>query len=162
MNQYLDSSVMVAWLFARTRCDCPSRNPSTAHSPARSLSWKYRERCAVILWRERLDSRGFGSSSGRRDRVGSAKSESFRCPARSYGALPGPFRAVVGALDAIHLSTALMWREDTGDDVTFLTHDRQLRAAATSLPIRYFAALNVVQECESRLRRTSFSHANSG
>jgi predicted nucleic acid-binding protein len=42
----------------------------------------------------------------------------------------GPFPTIVGAMDAIHLATALMWREDTGDDVAFLTHDRQLRAAA--------------------------------
>jgi len=42
----------------------------------------------------------------------------------------GPFPAIVRTLDAIHLSTALLWQEDTGEDLTFLTHDRQLRIAA--------------------------------
>ena len=42
----------------------------------------------------------------------------------------GPFPTIVNALGAIHLATALIWREETGDDVAFLTHDRRLRAAA--------------------------------
>lgn len=39
------------------------------------------------------------------------------------------FPTVVGTLDAIHLATALLWQEDTGERLTFLTHDRQLRTA---------------------------------
>lgn len=40
------------------------------------------------------------------------------------------FPAPLGTLDAIHLSTALLWMEDNGEPLTFLTHDRQLAIAA--------------------------------
>jgi predicted nucleic acid-binding protein len=40
------------------------------------------------------------------------------------------FPTVVSTLDSIHLATALLWQEDTGERLTFLTHDRQLRTAA--------------------------------
>src|SRR5437899_2717560 len=40
------------------------------------------------------------------------------------------FPKVIGTLDAIHLATALLWQEDTGEQLIFLTHDRQLRIAA--------------------------------
>ena len=42
-----------------------------------------------------------------------------------------PFRTVIGTVDAIHLSTAMLWREDTGEELTFLSHDQQLRKAAS-------------------------------
>lgn len=42
----------------------------------------------------------------------------------------GSFPTVISTPDAIHLATALLWQEDTGERLTFLTHDRQLRAAA--------------------------------
>jgi predicted nucleic acid-binding protein len=42
----------------------------------------------------------------------------------------GPFPTVISAPGAMHLATALLWQEDTGESLTFLTHDRQLRAAA--------------------------------
>jgi len=40
------------------------------------------------------------------------------------------FPTPLGTLDAIHLSTALLWIEDNGEPLTFLTHDRQLAIAA--------------------------------
>jgi len=45
---------------------------------------------------------------------------------RAGGAFPTP----LGSLDSLHLSTALLWFEVTGNPLTFLTHDRQLAAAA--------------------------------
>jgi predicted nucleic acid-binding protein len=42
----------------------------------------------------------------------------------------GSFGKVIGALDAIHLSTALLWRDTKSEDITFVTHDRQLGRAA--------------------------------
>ena len=42
----------------------------------------------------------------------------------------GPFGLPLKTLDAIHLVTAIAWRERLGDDVTFVTHDRPLAAAA--------------------------------
>ena len=41
-----------------------------------------------------------------------------------------PFPTAIGTLDAIHLATALLWVEDNGENLTFLTHDRQLAIAA--------------------------------
>ncbi|MEK9134084.1 MAG: type II toxin-antitoxin system VapC family toxin, partial [Pseudomonadota bacterium] len=41
-----------------------------------------------------------------------------------------PFSAPLGTLDAIHLATALAWVEETGDQLTVVTHDRELAIAA--------------------------------
>lgn len=43
----------------------------------------------------------------------------------------GPLSLPLGTLDAIHLSTALLYRERAGlDSMIFATHDRELAAAA--------------------------------
>ena len=44
-----------------------------------------------------------------------------------------PLPAPLGSLDALHLATALVWRESTGSDLTFATHDAALAAAARSM-----------------------------
>jgi predicted nucleic acid-binding protein len=41
-----------------------------------------------------------------------------------------PFSTPLGTLDAIHLATALHWRDATGSDLTMATHDKALAAAA--------------------------------
>jgi len=41
-----------------------------------------------------------------------------------------PFPTAIGTLDAIHLSSALLWMEEKGGEMTFLTHDAQLTTAA--------------------------------
>jgi hypothetical protein len=41
-----------------------------------------------------------------------------------------PFPTPLGALDAIHLSTALLWRDGTGAPLTMTTHERPLATAA--------------------------------
>ncbi len=43
--------------------------------------------------------------------------------------LPGP----LGTLDAIHLATALAWRDMTGGDLVFATHDGALGTAARAM-----------------------------
>jgi predicted nucleic acid-binding protein len=45
---------------------------------------------------------------------------------RASGPLPGALKA----LDAIHLATALLWSEQTGEDIVMITHDRQLAGVA--------------------------------
>ncbi len=40
-----------------------------------------------------------------------------------------PFPIPLGTLDAIHLATALLWREDEAADLVFATHDAALAAA---------------------------------
>jgi hypothetical protein len=42
----------------------------------------------------------------------------------------GPFPTALGTLDAIHLASALIWTENRREDLTFLTHDRQLALGA--------------------------------
>ena len=42
----------------------------------------------------------------------------------------GPFEVPIAMLDAIHLSSALLWREHRRKPLLFLTHDRQLATAA--------------------------------
>jgi predicted nucleic acid-binding protein len=42
----------------------------------------------------------------------------------------GPFGVPLKTLDAIHLVTAIAWRERLNEEVTFLTHDNQLATAA--------------------------------
>ena len=41
-----------------------------------------------------------------------------------------PYPTEVGALDAIHLATAMLWMEDNEEALTFISHDKQLALAA--------------------------------
>ena len=41
-----------------------------------------------------------------------------------------PFPTELGTLDAIHLATALTWREARGEEIVMATHDRALGTAA--------------------------------
>ncbi len=43
-----------------------------------------------------------------------------------------PFPTPIGTLDALHLATALVWRERTGQALVMATHDRDLALAARS------------------------------
>jgi len=43
-----------------------------------------------------------------------------------------PLRLILKTLDAIHLATALLWRESQREEFAFATHDRMLGAAAQS------------------------------
>ncbi len=43
-----------------------------------------------------------------------------------------PFPTPVGTLDAVHLATALMWRERSDADIVMATHDAALGMAARS------------------------------
>jgi predicted nucleic acid-binding protein len=41
-----------------------------------------------------------------------------------------PFPTILGTLDAIHLATALLWRDETGSTLVLATHDAALGRAA--------------------------------
>ena len=47
-----------------------------------------------------------------------------------------PLPTALGTLDAIHLATALMWKEQSGDDLVMATHDTLLAMAARASGIR--------------------------
>jgi predicted nucleic acid-binding protein len=55
-------------------------------------------------------------------------------PVLSRAAQPLP--TVLGTLDAIHLATALLWRERTGADLVMATHDATLATAAKASGLR--------------------------
>lgn len=44
-----------------------------------------------------------------------------------------PFPTVVRSLDALHLAAALLWHEESGEGLVFLSHDEQLLRAATAV-----------------------------
>lgn len=47
-----------------------------------------------------------------------------------------PFTTVLGTLDALHLATALLWRDREAPDLVFATHDRALATAARAHGMR--------------------------
>lgn len=47
-----------------------------------------------------------------------------------------PMPTELGTLDAIHLSSALLWREATGGELTMATHDRALALGARAHGLR--------------------------
>lgn len=51
-----------------------------------------------------------------------------------------PFPTPLGTLDAIHLSTAIAWRDARSVDLTMATHDRALATAARSLGLAVLGA----------------------
>ena len=51
-----------------------------------------------------------------------------------------PFPTVIGALDAIHLATALVWVQENREPLVFLTHDLQLAIAARTCGFEVKAA----------------------
>lgn len=56
-------------------------------------------------------------------------------PVLSRAAQPLP--TALGTLDALHLATALLWRESRGEELVFATHDAALglAARASGLPV---------------------------
>lgn len=53
---------------------------------------------------------------------------------RAGGSFPTP----LGALDAIHLATALTYFETSGEELVVLTHDRQLAAASQACGLQVY------------------------
>lgn len=51
-----------------------------------------------------------------------------------------PFPAPLGTLDAIHLSTAMGWRDTRGEVLTMATHDKALATAARSVGLEVIGA----------------------
>lgn len=49
----------------------------------------------------------------------------------SHAAHPTP--VALGTLDAIHLATAMLWRQHSGESMALATHDRNLALAAESM-----------------------------
>jgi predicted nucleic acid-binding protein len=59
-------------------------------------------------------------------------------PVHSRAAQPLPI--TLGTLNAIHLATALAWRDATDTEIVFATHDSRLATAARALGLRTIGA----------------------
>lgn len=53
-----------------------------------------------------------------------------------------PFPTSLGTLDAIHLATALLWKETTGAELVMATHDESLAVAARASGMHVIGACN--------------------
>ncbi|HUP19251.1 MAG TPA: VapC toxin family PIN domain ribonuclease, partial [Gemmatimonadota bacterium] len=51
-----------------------------------------------------------------------------------------PMPVSLGTLDSIHLATALLWTERTGDELAVATHDRALARGARAFGLRVHGA----------------------
>ncbi|HTR47058.1 MAG TPA: hypothetical protein VMM16_06715 [Verrucomicrobiae bacterium] len=51
-----------------------------------------------------------------------------------------PVPTEMGTLDAIHLATALLWRESTSEDLAMATYDRALALGAQARGLRVLGA----------------------
>jgi predicted nucleic acid-binding protein len=51
-----------------------------------------------------------------------------------------PFPTPLGTLDALHLATALLWREQSGKDLVMATHDAGLALAARAFGLETLGA----------------------
>ena len=47
-----------------------------------------------------------------------------------------PLPVTLGTLDAIHLATAMLWREASAEELVLATHDRSLALAARACGLR--------------------------
>lgn len=128
MNVYLDSSVVAAWLLKE-----PDRPPEPQFISAAVSSELIRLEIGRALQRHFAEGRLTPDDLGHLLRIVELWSGQIEIvplfPAVLQRAA-AHFPTVVGSLDAIHLATALLWQEDTGQSLTFLTLDRQLRTAA--------------------------------
>ena len=94
------------------------------------------ELLATELFRtiDRLRALGLDDSDALRFRTATeeniAQIELIRVDSAVLRRAAGSFPTPLGTLDAIHLATALMYFETTGEQLVMLTHDRQLAAAS--------------------------------
>jgi hypothetical protein len=69
--------------------------------------------------------------------LGLARHMEFAEPSRSVLARAAePFPTALGTLDAVHLATATLWREDRGEEIVMATHDVELGIASRALGFR--------------------------
>jgi predicted nucleic acid-binding protein len=53
-----------------------------------------------------------------------------------------PFPTALRTLDAIHLATALLWRDARGEDLVLATHDKRLALAARACGLQVVGAIS--------------------
>lgn len=128
MIRYIDSSVILRAVLGQRGALSGSDEPG--HSITSSLA---RVECLRTLDRFRLEENLSDDETVRRREavfrlLGSLVLVDVTPPILERAAQPLP--TVLGTLDAIHLTTALLWREIEAEPVTFVTHDLALARAA--------------------------------
>ena len=128
MKAYIDSSVVLGWLLKQPRAiDGWSRWQAGVVSELLQVE--------VLRSLDRLRVLGKLSVRDMAGKVGSlrvlvASCDVYPIQRQVLQRAAAPLPTVLGTLDAIHLSTALLWMEDNGEPLVLLTHDRQLALAA--------------------------------
>jgi len=128
MRSYLDSSVMAAWLLNETH-----RFPEPRVINQTVSSELIRLEIARALRRHFATGRLTPEDLSHLLEIAELWAEQLEIVPLFPAVLQRAsayFPTVVGSLDAIHLASAMLWQEDTGERLNFLTHDRQLRTAA--------------------------------
>jgi predicted nucleic acid-binding protein len=126
--RYIDSSVILRAVLGQRGALSGSDEPG--HSITSALA---RVECLRTLDRFRLEENLSDDETVRRREavfrlLGSLVLVDVTPPILERAAQPLP--TVLGTLDAIHLTTALLWREIEAESVIFVTHDLALARAA--------------------------------
>lgn len=131
MIAYVDASVTARFVLMQ-----PDRLVDVAKFDGRVTSLLAEVECLRAVDRARLAGE-FGDDEVvlRRQAVfGQLRRMQCVLPSRSILSRAGEsFPVPLKALDAIHLATALQWRERRAPELIFATHDRQLGRAASAL-----------------------------
>lgn len=131
MIAYIDSSVIVRYVLQQ-----PDRLPEVGQLVGRVTSLLSQVECLRVVDRLRL----LGHIDD--DELAARREAVYRQLARMHRVgisravldrAAGSFPTMLGSLDAIHLATALQWRERRATDLAFATHDRQLGRAAAAM-----------------------------
>lgn len=128
MIRYVDSSVVLRAVLGRRGALSGSDEPG--HSITSALT---RVECLRTLDRLRLEEKLSDDETVRRREavfrlLGSLVLVDVTPPVLERAAQPLP--TVLGTLDALHLTTALLWQEIEAEPVSFVTHDLALARAA--------------------------------
>lgn len=131
MIAYVDSSVVLRWLLRGEDTLARAARDRTAGSSELLLI-----ECSRVIERLRL-------SKTIDDEEVAAAREALRDAHAGISIIPlsaavkrraaGSFPTVIGTLDAMHLATALLWAEQSGEPLALYTHDRQLGICARAL-----------------------------
>jgi predicted nucleic acid-binding protein len=131
MIAYVDASVMVRFVTSE-----PDRLEEVASFDGRVTSLIAEVECLRAIDKARLAGEIDDDEliSRRQAVFAQLRRMQLIMPSRSILTRAGePFPMALTALDAIHLATALQWRERRAPDLAFATHDRQLGRAASAL-----------------------------
>ena len=130
MNVYVDSSVLLRVVLRE-----PGRLPIWSRITNAISSELIRLECLRTIDRARIRGGIEGPRIARHRAEVLEAVESFRLVALDSAVLlraSDPFPTLLGSLDAIHLTSALLLREEVGD-LVFATHDEELGIAAHSV-----------------------------